>query len=64
MLGGILGSAGVSGVQEKAGMLPGPEPALGQSWNVGVPTVTRGTTPTTAAAPRGWTSGPRPPLGD
>lgn len=25
-----------SRVQEKAGMLPGPEPALGQSWNVGV----------------------------
>lgn len=63
MLGGILGSAGASGVQEKAGMLPGPEPALGQSWNVGVPTVTRGTTPRTAAASRGWTDGPRPPWG-
>lgn len=32
----VLASAGESGVQEKAGMLPGPEAALGQSWNVGV----------------------------
>lgn len=37
MLGGTRGSAGESGLQEKPGMLPGPEPALGQSWNVVCP---------------------------
>lgn len=37
MLGGTRGSAGESGLQEKPGMLPGPKPALGQSWNVVCP---------------------------